>query len=75
MHPSILPRLLLFLTLACAAQAATIQPKDNGAALVNPGMGWAMHFYSNFAEDFPGQYFPVEPIEAHHQVPHDKPDA
>ena len=27
------------------------------------------------AEDFPGQYFPVEPIEAHHQVPHDRPDA
>jgi hypothetical protein len=27
------------------------------------------------AEDFPGQHFPVEPIEAHHQVPHDHPDA
>jgi hypothetical protein len=27
------------------------------------------------AEDFPSQYFPVEPIEAHHQVPHDRPDA
>lgn len=24
-----------------------VQPADNGQALVNPDMGWTMHFYSN----------------------------
>lgn len=27
--------------------AATVRPSDDGRALVNPGMGWTMHFYSN----------------------------
>ena len=25
----------------------TVRPADNGQALVNPAMGWTMHFYSN----------------------------
>jgi hypothetical protein len=30
------------------AQTRTlVQPKDNGAALVNPGMGWVFHHYDN----------------------------
>ncbi|MBR3822211.1 MAG: DUF4832 domain-containing protein, partial [Kiritimatiellae bacterium] len=24
-----------------------VEPKDNGSALVNPGMGWVMHYYDN----------------------------
>ena len=36
---------------ACAAAvtglAATVRPADDGRALVNPGMGWTMHYYSN----------------------------
>jgi hypothetical protein len=30
-----------------AAENITVQTQDNGAALVNPGMGWMMYFYSN----------------------------
>ena len=35
---------------AVPAQAATnvvVVPEDNGAALINPGMGWVMHYYDN----------------------------
>ena len=24
-----------------------VQPDDTGGALVNPGMGWTLHYYSN----------------------------
>ena len=37
-------------TFAVPAQAATdvvVVPEDNGAALINPGMGWVMHYYDN----------------------------
>ena len=30
-----------------ALDAATVRPADDGRALVNPGMGWTMHYYSN----------------------------
>lgn len=30
-------------------------PKDNGKALVNPHMGWTMHFYSNLLENYGSQ--------------------
>ena len=32
---------------APVADAAETRLQDNGQALVNPGMGWTMHFYSN----------------------------
>ena len=32
---------------ALAAHGATVRPTDDGRALVNPGMGWTMHYYSN----------------------------
>ena len=46
------------------SSSATIQPKDNGAALVNPGMGWTMHFYSNFAAHFGSKMEPSDALEA-----------
>ena len=27
-------------------------PEDNGLALVNPHMGWTMHFYSNILDNY-----------------------
>jgi len=30
-----------------AREIYTVYPKDHGGALVNPDMGWTMHFYSN----------------------------
>ena len=28
------------------------RPTDTGAALVNPGMGWTMHYYSNVPANY-----------------------
>jgi len=42
----------------------TIRPQDNGAALVNPGMGWTMHFYSNYAAHFGSKMEPSDALEA-----------
>ncbi len=30
-------------------ERVTVRPADNGQALVNPDMGWTMHFYSNIS--------------------------
>ena len=38
---------VIFLT--AASFAAEVRFEDNGAALINPGMGWTMHYYSNCA--------------------------
>ncbi len=60
--------LLVAAGLAAAEPARTVvQPKDTGAALVNPGMGWMFHHYDNdlshytvdlapsdFVSEFPG---------------------
>ena len=29
------------------AQMVVVRPEDTGEALVNPGMGWGLHYYSN----------------------------
>ena len=44
--------LALVATVAFAAPRTTVRPVDTGAALVNPGMGWTMHFYSNLIENY-----------------------
>ncbi len=40
---------MLFVATASPADddTVTVRPTDNGAALVNPGMGWVLHFYDN----------------------------
>ncbi len=30
----------------------TVYPKDHGGALINPDMGWTMHFYSNVLANY-----------------------
>jgi len=37
---------------AAVAPAAIVRPTDDGRALVNPGMGWTMHYYSNIPENY-----------------------
>ena len=34
-------------TLAASDDCVVVCPKDDGRALVNPGMGWVMHYYDN----------------------------
>lgn len=39
-------------TAAATGLAATVRPADDGRALVNPGMGWTMHYYSNVPRNY-----------------------
>lgn len=38
-------------------------PTDHGQALINPGMGWTMHFYSNILNNYGSQLEPSDTIE------------
>jgi hypothetical protein len=54
--------LLMGLSAAVFAQeTVSVRPVDNGRALVNPGMGWTMHFYSNSAHNYGSR---LEPSDA-----------
>ena len=52
---------------ACAAAAtglaATVRPQDDGRALVNPGMGWTMHYYSNVPRNYGSTIEPGDAME------------
>ncbi|MHB8969420.1 MAG: DUF4832 domain-containing protein [Pirellulaceae bacterium] len=39
-------------SLAQDATTVVVEPRDNGQALVNPDMGWTMHFYSNVITNY-----------------------
>lgn len=41
----------------------TIHPTDIGEALVNPGMGWTLHFYSNFIENYGSKLEPSDTLD------------
>ena len=45
-----------------AAEIVRVQPADTGAALVNPGMGWTLHFYSNFIENYGSKLEPSDTL-------------
>ena len=46
-----------------SSQAVTFNPRDNGKALVNPSMGWTMHFYSNNVRNYGSQLEPSDTLE------------
>jgi len=41
----------------------TVQPADHGRALVNPMMGWTMHFYSNVLSNYGSKLAPSDTLE------------
>ena len=41
----------------------TVRPEDTGAALVNPDMGWTMHFYSNIPQNYGSRLDPADTLE------------
>ena len=54
-----IPAVLLAVSLVCVAappkdeaRRVVVHPEDTGEALVNPDMGWTLHFYSNFIENY-----------------------
>lgn len=40
-----------------------IEPIDHGRALVNPGMGWTMHFYSNILANYGSGLAPSDTVD------------
>jgi hypothetical protein len=46
-----------------AADMTMINPKDTGEVLINPGMGWTMHFYSNVARNYGSKLEPSDTLE------------
>lgn len=62
-------QLLIFLLIICltailhATERFTATPQDTGAALVNPGMGWTMHFYSNVPANYGSKLAPADTLD------------
>ena len=63
-------RILIAVAAACTAAASlaeggrtTVRPTDDGRALVNPGMGWTMHYYSNVPSNYGSTIEPGDAME------------
>lgn len=61
------PFIACALAAAMAASAAEevfrVRPVDHGKALVNPGMGWTMHFYSNVTRNYGSRLLPCDTLD------------
>jgi hypothetical protein len=64
--------MLAALTLATALTAAgapgptdrvVVKPGETGEALINPGMGWTLHFYSNYIENYGSKLEPSDTLD------------
>lgn len=61
---TLLACLLLRLSSSAAeAPHVLVRPEDTGEALVNPGMGWTLHFYSNFIENYGSKLEPSDTLD------------
>jgi hypothetical protein len=46
-----------------SAGRVVVRPVDTGEALVNPGMGWTLHFYSNYIENYGSKLEPSDTLD------------
>lgn len=55
---------LVFTAGSMAQEPATVavEPADSGAALINPDMGWTMHFYSNIPTNYGSKLAPGDSL-------------
>jgi len=58
----------IVLGLVCGALAAesprtVVRPEDSGEALVNPDMGWTLHFYSNIIRNYGSKLEPSDTLD------------
>ena len=44
-------------------QGIVVRPRDTGAALVNPGMGWVFHYYDNFPPNYGSRLEPSDTLD------------
>lgn len=54
---------LLQTVLTAEESRVVVHPPDTGEALVNPGMGWTLHFYSNFIENYGSKLEPSDTLD------------
>ncbi len=45
------------------AEDVVVRPQDDGRALLNPGMGWTMHFYSNLTKNYGSRLKPSDTLD------------
>ncbi len=48
---------------AVAGEEVVVRPRDTGAALVNPDMGWTMHYYSNIPSNYGSKLEPSDTLD------------
>lgn len=48
---------------APSGRTVTLRPQDNGRALINPEMGWTMHFYSNIIDNYGSKLAPSDTLD------------
>jgi len=53
----------LLVAQAGAAERVLVRPQDNGEALVNPDMGWVLHFYDNTLAHYGNREEPHDTLE------------
>ena len=46
-----------------AAERTVVEPVDDGRGLINPNMGWTMHFYSNVPTNYGSRLEPSDSLE------------
>ena len=52
--------MFLCTTMAIRSQeTSAVTIEDTGAVLINPNMGWTMHFYSNVPENYGSKLEPI----------------
>jgi len=44
-------------------EVVTVRPGDTGEAMVNPGMGWTLHFYSDVIENYGSKLEPSDTLD------------
>ncbi len=45
------------------SNTVTVTPRDTGVALVNPGMGWTLHYYSNIPRNYGWKLAPSDTVD------------
>lgn len=67
MNSELVVVLAVALSVAAAASGgedrATVRPKDTGAALENPGMGWVFHYYDNVPAHYGSRLAPSDTLD------------
>ena len=54
---------LMFDRSVILAETTTVVPEDTGEAMVNPMMGWTMHFYSNIPTNYGSKLAPSDTLD------------